>query len=133
MAATMKALVKAKPEPGLWLEEVPIPEVGINDVLIKIYKTAICGTDIHIYNWSTARGLSVACIIPKKEYLTVNLIGERNVGRNDLQSFLHSLMLQKKLPENWRWADNVCSCSPLVATTPAARPWGSSSHSRPFR
>jgi len=48
---TMKALVKAKPEPGLWLEEVPIPEIGINDVLIKIQKTAICGTDIHIYNW----------------------------------------------------------------------------------
>ena len=48
---TMKALVKAKPEPGLWLEEVPIPEIGINDVLIKIQKTAICGTDVHIYNW----------------------------------------------------------------------------------
>ncbi|MBL7205235.1 MAG: L-threonine 3-dehydrogenase [Desulfobacteraceae bacterium] len=47
----MKALVKAKPEPGLWLEEVPIPEIGINDVLIKIQKTAICGTDVHIYNW----------------------------------------------------------------------------------
>ena len=47
----MKALVKKKPEPGLWLGEVPVPEVGINDVLIKIQKTAICGTDIHIYNW----------------------------------------------------------------------------------
>ncbi|MEE8414899.1 MAG: L-threonine 3-dehydrogenase [Desulfobacterales bacterium] len=47
----MKALVKARPEPGLWLEDVPVPEVGINDVLIKIHKTAICGTDIHIYNW----------------------------------------------------------------------------------
>ena len=48
---TMPALVKAKPEPGLWLEEVPVPEPGINDVLIKIHKTAICGTDVHIYNW----------------------------------------------------------------------------------
>ncbi len=47
----MKALVKTKAEPGLWLKEVPIPQVGINDVLIKIKKTAICGTDIHIYNW----------------------------------------------------------------------------------
>ena len=47
----MKALVKAKNEPGLWLEEVPLPTVGPNDVLIKIKKTAICGTDIHIYNW----------------------------------------------------------------------------------
>ena len=48
---TMKALVKAKPEKGLWLEDVPVPEVGINDVLIKIQKTSICGTDVHIYNW----------------------------------------------------------------------------------
>ena len=47
----MKALVKARREPGLWLEDVPVPEIGINDVLIKIHKTAICGTDVHIYNW----------------------------------------------------------------------------------
>ena len=47
----MKALVKKYAEPGLWLEEVPVPEIGINDVLIKIHKTSICGTDIHIYNW----------------------------------------------------------------------------------
>ncbi len=47
----MKALVKAKPEPGIWMEEAPEPAVGHNDVLIKIRKTAICGTDIHIYNW----------------------------------------------------------------------------------
>jgi len=48
---TMKALVKKFPKPGLWLEEVPVPEYSSNDVLIKIRKTAICGTDIHIYNW----------------------------------------------------------------------------------
>jgi len=48
---SMKALVKAKREVGLWMQEIPIPEVGINDVLIKIQRTAICGTDIHIYNW----------------------------------------------------------------------------------
>lgn len=47
----MKALVKSKAAPGLWLEDVPEPEVGINDVLIKIRKTSICGTDVHIYNW----------------------------------------------------------------------------------
>jgi threonine 3-dehydrogenase len=52
MTAKMKALVKSRPEPGLWLEEVPIPEIGINDVLVEIFKTAICGTDIHIYNWN---------------------------------------------------------------------------------
>ncbi len=47
----MKALVKKSAEQGLWLEDVAMPEVGNNDVLIKIQKTAICGTDIHIYNW----------------------------------------------------------------------------------
>ena len=47
----MKALVKAKPEPGIWLEDVAVPEIGINDVLVKIHKTSICGTDVHIYNW----------------------------------------------------------------------------------
>ncbi len=47
----MKALVKAKPEKGLWLQDVPIPEIAHNEVLIKIIKTAICGTDIHIYKW----------------------------------------------------------------------------------
>jgi threonine 3-dehydrogenase len=51
MAATMKALVKSKREPGLWMEQVPLPEIGPNDVLVKIRKTAICGTDLHIYNW----------------------------------------------------------------------------------
>jgi len=48
---TMKALVKKFKKPGIWLDEVPGPEYGPNDVLIKIQKTAICGTDIHIYNW----------------------------------------------------------------------------------
>lgn len=47
----MKALVKLRPEKGIWMEEMPMPHVGINDVLIKIKKTSICGTDLHIYNW----------------------------------------------------------------------------------
>ncbi|WP_089234742.1 L-threonine 3-dehydrogenase [Tropicimonas sediminicola] len=47
----MKALVKAKPEVGLWMEQVPVPEIGPDDVLIRIRKTGICGTDIHIWNW----------------------------------------------------------------------------------
>jgi threonine 3-dehydrogenase len=47
----MKALVKAKPETGIWMEDVPVPDPGPNDVLIKVKKTAICGTDLHIYNW----------------------------------------------------------------------------------
>src|ERR671935_580691 len=47
----MRALVKARAAEGLWLEEVPEPEVGINDVLIRVRKTGICGTDLHIYGW----------------------------------------------------------------------------------
>ncbi|MEM1112167.1 MAG: L-threonine 3-dehydrogenase [Pseudomonadota bacterium] len=47
----MKALVKREASQGLWMEDVPEPEPGINDVLIKIKRTAICGTDMHIYNW----------------------------------------------------------------------------------
>jgi threonine 3-dehydrogenase len=47
----MKALVKSRRERGLWLEEVPVPKIGINDVLIRVLRTGICGTDIHIYQW----------------------------------------------------------------------------------
>ena len=47
----MKALVKRKAEPGLWLEEAPKPGVGPNDVLIRVDRTGICGTDVHIYKW----------------------------------------------------------------------------------
>lgn len=51
MQAVMQALVKAKPEVGLWAETRPVPAFGPEDVLIKIRKTGICGTDIHIWNW----------------------------------------------------------------------------------
>src|SRR6478735_9387298 len=47
----MRALVKEKPEPGLWLEQQPIPSFVPYDVLVKIHKTGICGTDVHIFNW----------------------------------------------------------------------------------
>src|SRR6185503_11480158 len=47
----MKALVKSEAKPGIWMKEIAEPKVGHNDVLIKIHKTAICGTDMHIYNW----------------------------------------------------------------------------------
>jgi threonine 3-dehydrogenase len=51
MTNEMRALVKAKPEVGLWMEHRPVPEIGHDDVLIRIKKTGICGTDIHIWNW----------------------------------------------------------------------------------
>ena len=47
----MKALVKSKAERGLWLEDVPEPQIGINDVLVRVHYTGICGTDVHIYQW----------------------------------------------------------------------------------
>ncbi|NLN30954.1 MAG: L-threonine 3-dehydrogenase [Bacteroidales bacterium] len=47
----MKALVKVRPEKGLWMQEVPIPEPGLNDVIVKVKKSSICGTDLHIYKW----------------------------------------------------------------------------------
>jgi threonine 3-dehydrogenase len=48
---TMTALVKKEARPGLWLEDVPVPRIGISDVLIKVLRTGICGTDVHIYQW----------------------------------------------------------------------------------
>jgi threonine 3-dehydrogenase len=51
--ATMPALVKKEAKPGLWLDEVPVPKVGINDVLIRVLRTGICGTDVHIYQWDS--------------------------------------------------------------------------------
>jgi threonine 3-dehydrogenase len=47
----VKALVKSRREPGLWLEDVDVPKIGINDVLIQVLRTGICGTDVHIYKW----------------------------------------------------------------------------------
>ncbi len=68
----MKALVKKYPEKGLWLEEVPEPVTGINDVKIKIHKTAICGTDLHIYNWDEWS---------QKTIQTPRIIGHEYVGK----------------------------------------------------
>ena len=48
---SMKALVKARAERGLWMEDIPRPAYGINDVLIRVRYTGICGTDLHIYDW----------------------------------------------------------------------------------
>ena len=51
MSRTMRALVKREAAPGIWMEQVPVPEPGTNEVLIRLEKTAICGTDLHIYHW----------------------------------------------------------------------------------
>ena len=73
----MKALMKKKPEPGLWMEDVPVPEVGSNDVLIKIQKAAICGTDIHIFNWDrwSQKTIKTPLVIGHEFVGTVEKIG----------------------------------------------------------
>ena len=65
MTSTMRALVKARAEPGIWMEEVPVPEIGPNEVLIKVRRSAICGTDIHIFNWDqwAARTVPVPMVV----------------------------------------------------------------------
>jgi threonine 3-dehydrogenase len=67
----MKALVKKHPKEGLWLEEVPVPKCGNNDLLIKVTKTSICGTDLHIYKWDEWS---------KKTIKTPMVIGHEFVG-----------------------------------------------------
>ena len=73
----MKALTKNKPEPGLWMEDVPVPEIGSNDVLIKIQKAAICGTDIHIFNWDrwSQKTIKTPLVIGHEFVGTVEKIG----------------------------------------------------------
>ena len=79
---TLKALVKRKPEPGLWLEEVPVPEVGDDDVLIRIKKTSICGTDVHIYNWDawSQKTIPVPMVIGHEYVGVVERVGSRVKG-----------------------------------------------------
>ncbi len=74
----MKALVKKYSEPGIWMDEVPVPEFGPNDVLIKIHKTSICGTDIHIYNWDewAQKTIPVPMVVGHEYVGTVEAFGD---------------------------------------------------------
>lgn len=78
----MKALVKTKRAPGIWLEEVPEPSYGVNDVLVKVHNTAICGTDIHIYSWDdwAQATVPVPMIIGHEFYGVVQAIGSEVYG-----------------------------------------------------
>jgi threonine 3-dehydrogenase len=78
----MKALVKSKAEPGLWLEEVPTPEVGDDDVLIRIKKTSICGTDVHIYNWDawSQKTIPVPMVVGHEYVGVIEQVGSRVKG-----------------------------------------------------
>ena len=73
----MKAIVKKNPRPGLILDEVPVPEVGLNEVLIRIHKTSICGTDVHIYDWNSwaQNSISLPLVIGHEFVGTVEAMG----------------------------------------------------------
>ncbi len=83
---TMRALVKAKPEPGIWIGQEPVPAPRHDEVLIKIKRTAICGTDIHIYNWDewSAGTIPVPMIIGHEFVGEIAAIGDW-VGRDDIK------------------------------------------------
>ena len=78
----MKALVKAKSEPGLWIDDIPQPEVGPNDVLIRVHKTSICGTDLHIESWDewAQRTITVPMAIGHEFMGTVERFGSEVSG-----------------------------------------------------
>src|ERR1039458_9426506 len=82
MKKTMKALVKAKAGVGLWLQDVPVPEVGTHDVLIRILKTSICGTDVHIWNWDawSQKTIPVPMTVGHEFVGIVDLVGNRVKG-----------------------------------------------------
>jgi len=77
MTKMMKALVKAKAEKGLWLQDVPVPEIAPDEVLIKIERTAICGTDMHIYGWDewAQKNVPVPLVVGHEYGGTVAAIG----------------------------------------------------------
>jgi threonine 3-dehydrogenase len=74
----MKALVKKHPREGLWLEDVPEPEIGYNDVLIKVLRTAICGTDMHIFRWDewAAKTIPVPMVVGHEFVGEVQEVGQ---------------------------------------------------------
>ena len=78
----MRALVKARPESGLWLEHVPEPDVGINDVLIRVDRTGICGTDLHIHDWDgwAQKTIPVGLVIGHEFVGDVVTVGDNVTG-----------------------------------------------------
>lgn len=82
MAQMMKSLMKKKREIGLWMEQVPVPEIGHNDILVRIKKTAICGTDLHIYNWDewSQKTIPVPMVIGHEFVGVVDKIGSEVEG-----------------------------------------------------
>lgn len=83
----MKALVKSKAEEGLWLEDVPKPEITDNDVLIRVLKTGICGTDVHIYKWDSwaQKNIEVPTVIGHEFVGEIVELGKNATEKNELK------------------------------------------------
>ncbi len=82
MQKTMQALVKKEAKPGLWMADVPVPDIGPNDLLVKIKKTAICGTDLHIYNWDqwSQKTIPVPMVVGHEFFGVVSQVGSAVSG-----------------------------------------------------
>jgi threonine 3-dehydrogenase len=78
----VRALVKAKAEPGIWMQDVPVPEIGPNDVLIKVRKASICGTDVHIWNWDAwaQKTIKVPMVIGHEFMGEISKLGDEVTG-----------------------------------------------------
>jgi flavin-dependent dehydrogenase len=81
------------------------------------------GNNIFAFNWSTPKGMLVAGIIPKRDYITVNLIGEKDMRKNEMLEFLDLFVTHKLLPANWNRNVNMCHCSPRIAVSAAKKPY----------
>ena len=82
------------------------------------------GNTILICNWRSNRGMRFAAAIPKKEYVTVNVIGKRDVEKTDLAEFLELPEVKKRFPQDMKPLDYACQCSPKIARTASKRPFG---------
>ena len=94
-------------------------EIGLG----KEYIEKHFGNNIFAFNWSTPKGMLVAGIIPKRDYITVNLIGEKDMKKNEMLEFLDLFVAHKLLPADWNRNVNMCHCSPRIAVSSAKKPY----------
>ena len=81
------------------------------------------GNNIFICNWKSPWGLRFGGIIPKKDYITINIIGNGGIKEKDLEKFLNIPAVKKRLPTNWKLPENYCTCSPQIATSASKKPF----------
>ena len=98
IVVVVKALVKSRPEPGLWLDEIETPKIGINDVLIQVLRTGICGTDVHIYKWDEW----AQATIPVPMAIGHEFVGRDRGGGLERRRFLPRRYRQRRRPRGLR-------------------------------